>query len=114
MFDHRICSLVFFTECRSSRIDWFASRWEYLRMELERAKKTRLEQMHLFSKKKREFQFSHFIEMYVQIRRTAFAEDGSYFVTVGNRHVKFWYLISTASVSELCSMEKKIFFSFDN
>ena len=114
MFDHRICSLVFFTECRSSRIDWFASRWEYLRMELERAKKTRLEQMHLFSKKKREFQFCHFIEMYVQIRRTAFAEDGSYFVTVGNRHVKFWYLISTASVSELCSMEKKIFFSFDN
>jgi hypothetical protein len=33
-----------------------------------------------------------------QIRRIAFAEDGSYFVTVGNRHVKFWYLISTSSV----------------
>ncbi|CAF1232697.1 unnamed protein product [Rotaria sordida] len=32
------------------------------------------------------------------IRRIAFAEDGSYFVTVGNRHVKFWYLISTASI----------------
>ncbi|CAF1144497.1 unnamed protein product [Adineta steineri] len=32
------------------------------------------------------------------IRRIAFAEDGSYFVTVGNRHVKFWYLISTASL----------------
>ncbi|CAF1032879.1 unnamed protein product, partial [Didymodactylos carnosus] len=26
------------------------------------------------------------------VRRIAFAEDGSYFVTVGNRHVKFWYL----------------------
>ncbi|CAF4075090.1 unnamed protein product [Rotaria sp. Silwood2] len=32
------------------------------------------------------------------IRRIAFAEDGSYFVTVGNRHVKFWYLISTSSL----------------
>ncbi|CAF2141219.1 unnamed protein product [Rotaria magnacalcarata] len=32
------------------------------------------------------------------IRRIAFSEDGSYFVTVGNRHVKFWYLISTASL----------------
>ncbi|UJR30309.1 hypothetical protein I4U23_017846 [Adineta vaga] len=32
------------------------------------------------------------------IRRIAFAEDGSYFVTVGNRHVKFWYLISTSSI----------------
>ncbi|CAF3325604.1 unnamed protein product [Rotaria socialis] len=32
------------------------------------------------------------------IRRVAFAEDGSYFVTVGNRHVKFWYLISTSAL----------------
>ncbi|CAF1482975.1 unnamed protein product [Adineta ricciae] len=32
------------------------------------------------------------------VRRIAFAEDGSYFVTVGNRHVKFWYLISTSSI----------------
>ncbi|CAF0943275.1 unnamed protein product [Rotaria sordida] len=32
------------------------------------------------------------------IRRVAFAEDGSYFVTVGNRYVKFWYLISTSSL----------------
>ncbi|CAF1147995.1 unnamed protein product [Adineta steineri] len=32
------------------------------------------------------------------IRRIAFSEDGSYFVTVGNRHVKFWYLISASSL----------------
>jgi WD40 repeat protein len=41
------------------------------------------------------FDFDVFLN---QIRRVAFAEDGSYFVTVGNRHVKFWYLISASSV----------------
>lgn len=27
-----------------------------------------------------------------KIKAVAFAENGNYFVTVGNRHVKFWYL----------------------
>ena len=27
-----------------------------------------------------------------KIKSVAFAGDGSYFITVGNRHVKFWYL----------------------
>lgn len=27
-----------------------------------------------------------------KVKAVAFAENGSYFVTVGNRHVKFWYL----------------------
>lgn len=29
----------------------------------------------------------------------SFSEDGSYFVTVGNRHVKFWYLEGSTKVS---------------
>jgi len=27
-----------------------------------------------------------------KVAAVCFAEDGSYFVTVGNRHVKYWYL----------------------
>lgn len=27
-----------------------------------------------------------------KVKAISFAENGSYFVTVGNRHVKFWYL----------------------
>ncbi len=27
-----------------------------------------------------------------KVKGIAFSQDGSYFVTVGNRHVKFWYL----------------------
>lgn len=27
-----------------------------------------------------------------KVKALAFAENGSYFVTVGNRHVKFWFL----------------------
>lgn len=27
-----------------------------------------------------------------QVTGASFSEDSSYFVTVGNRHVKFWYL----------------------
>jgi hypothetical protein len=27
-----------------------------------------------------------------KVKALSFASDGSYFVTVGNRHVKFWYL----------------------
>lgn len=29
-----------------------------------------------------------------------FSEDGSYFVTVGNRHVKYWYLEGSRKVNE--------------
>jgi hypothetical protein len=50
---------------------------------------------------------------YDQIRRTAFSEDGSYFVTVGNRHVKFWYLISTASVGNWFQTFKSIEISIE-
>ncbi|XP_041352777.1 mitogen-activated protein kinase-binding protein 1-like isoform X2 [Gigantopelta aegis] len=32
-----------------------------------------------------------------KVSSVAFSEDGSYFVTVGNRHVKFWYLQSSKS-----------------
>lgn len=28
----------------------------------------------------------------LKVKSVAFAENGEYFVTVGNRHVKFWYL----------------------
>lgn len=27
-----------------------------------------------------------------KVKGVSFSEDSSYFVTVGNRHVKFWYL----------------------
>lgn len=27
-----------------------------------------------------------------KVKAIAFSDNGSYFVTVGNRHVKFWYL----------------------
>lgn len=27
-----------------------------------------------------------------KVKSLAFSENGSYFVTVGNRHVKFWFL----------------------
>lgn len=30
----------------------------------------------------------------------SFSEDGNYFVTVGNRHVKFWYLEGSTKVSD--------------
>lgn len=37
-----------------------------------------------------------------KVKAVAFAENGSYFVTVGNRHVKFWYLeCGKAKVSEI-------------
>jgi len=32
-----------------------------------------------------------------QVTDVAFAEDSSMFVTVGNRHVKFWYLDASKS-----------------
>lgn len=28
----------------------------------------------------------------IKVKAISFAQDGEYFVTVGNRHVKFWYL----------------------
>jgi WD40 repeat protein len=31
-----------------------------------------------------------------KVNGIAFSRDGSYFVTVGNRHVKFWYLTVSA------------------
>jgi len=33
----------------------------------------------------------------LQVTDVAFSEDGSMFVTVGNRHVKFWYLDASKS-----------------
>jgi len=35
-----------------------------------------------------------------QVRSISFAENGSYFVTAGNRHVKFWYLKYPSSAKE--------------
>lgn len=41
--------------------------------------------------------------VFFQVTSVAFSADGSYFVTVGNRHVKFWYLDSNKSkVTVLC------------
>lgn len=34
-----------------------------------------------------------------KVSAVCFAEDGSYFVTVGNRHVKYWYLEGGRKVS---------------
>lgn len=34
---------------------------------------------------------------YFQVTSVSFSADGSYFVTVGMRHVKFWYLDSSKS-----------------
>ncbi|RNA44818.1 mitogen-activated kinase-binding 1-like isoform X3 [Brachionus plicatilis] len=35
-----------------------------------------------------------------KVKGMSFARDASYFVTVGNRHVKFWYLTTSVSVME--------------
>lgn len=40
-----------------------------------------------------------------KVKAVCFAENGNYFVTVGNRHVKFWYLEYSRSAkvnSQLC------------
>lgn len=39
-----------------------------------------------------------------KVKSVSFAENGNYFVTVGNRHVKFWYLeySRAAKVSNYC------------
>jgi len=34
-----------------------------------------------------------------KVAAVCFSEDGSYFVTVGNRHVKYWYLEGGRKVS---------------
>ena len=39
---------------------------------------------------------TNYITLY-QVTDISFSEDGSYFVTVGNRHVKFWYLDTSKS-----------------
>ena len=35
-----------------------------------------------------------------KIKGISFSKDGTYFVTVGNRHVKFWYLSVSTLVCE--------------
>lgn len=37
-----------------------------------------------------------------KVKAVSFAENGSYFVTVGNRHVKFWYLEYSRSAKVCC------------
>lgn len=37
----------------------------------------------------------------------SFSEDGNYFVTVGNRHVKYWYLDGGRKVSDLTTLIKE-------
>lgn len=39
-----------------------------------------------------------------KVAALSFAADGSYFVTVGNRHVKFWYLDYSRSRATLDAM----------
>ena len=90
--------LVFLAERRSIGVDRISARRKYLCLELEGQEETCVEQMYLCCKSSSSISASRSTCLHNQIRRIAFAEDGSYFVTVGNRHVKFWYLISTASV----------------
>ena len=42
--------------------------------------------------------FSNKIPSYSKVRALSFSEDGSYLVTVGTRHVKFWYMDSESSL----------------
>lgn len=42
-----------------------------------------------------------------KVKAVSFAENGSYFVTVGNRHVKFWYL-EVARGSKVSQIKKNI------
>lgn len=37
-----------------------------------------------------------------RVKAISFAENGAYFVTVGNRHVKFWYL-ECARLAKVCN-----------
>ena len=39
-----------------------------------------------------------------KVKAVSFAENGSYFVTVGNRHVKFWYLEYSRSAKVSCQL----------
>lgn len=52
-----------------------------------------------------------------KVKAICFAENGNYFVTVGNRHVKFWYLEYSRSTkvnsqSSYMSLRNKIVFYF--
>lgn len=48
-----------------------------------------------------------------KVKAISFAENGSYFVTVGNRHVKFWYL-EVARGSKVSRLKVvRMFFSED-
>jgi len=42
-----------------------------------------------------------------KVKAVSFAENGNYFVTVGNRHVKFWYLeySRSAKVSSILTLQ---------
>lgn len=42
-----------------------------------------------------------------KVSAVCFAEDGSYFVTVGNRHVKYWYLEGGRKVSGECGIKTR-------
>lgn len=53
-----------------------------------------------------------------KVKAVCFAENGNYFVTVGNRHVKFWYLeysrsakVSQMLTCRLCSKRTRSLFS---
>lgn len=45
--------------------------------------------------------------MSTKVKAIAFSENGNYFVTVGNRHVKFWFL-ETGKTKVRCRFEVTI------
>lgn len=49
-----------------------------------------------------------------KVKAVCFAENGNYFVTVGNRHVKFWYLEYSRSAKVSQSDVKVPFLSETN
>lgn len=45
-----------------------------------------------------------------KVKAVSFAENGNYFVTVGNRHVKFWYLEYSRSAKVIFNVIHQSFF----
>lgn len=43
-----------------------------------------------------------------KVKAVCFAENGNYFVTVGNRHVKFWYLEYSRSAKVSQTLKRRL------
>ena len=47
------------------------------------------------------FMLGFFFSLFCQVSALSFSENGSYFVTVGVRHVKFWYFDTESNKSKV-------------